>query len=71
MAGEGGPQDAAHDMGNHLPLLPGNGRAGARVGARGLRAGPGRAGAGRAGGPRAGGARGRARPAAPGALPAG
>ena len=24
MAGEGDPEDAAHNMGNHLPLLPGN-----------------------------------------------
>ena len=24
MAGEGDPQDAANNMGNHLPLLPGN-----------------------------------------------
>lgn len=24
MAGEGDQQDAAHNMGNHLPLLPGN-----------------------------------------------
>lgn len=40
MAGEGDPQDAAHDMGNHLPLLPGNRRGGA--GRRGAARGCGR-----------------------------
>lgn len=57
MAGQGDQQDAAHDMGNHLALLPGNRRVGARRrgAARGGRRVPGsrgpRAGSGRRPGP--------------------